>query len=288
MWIISAMCFNTVALSGFYRPLKKQSEYKLEITTTEDSKSETVALLSTETDKSVDFLKEGFKGIEPNGILPSNGSSGGKHKLMNGIVENTPSVLTQSDVYTYIESKPYTCNGVNEIGKYPVHIPNTENALSLYRCKSIEIKFSPLKVDHKSRLAYSCHDIQQLQVEEGVISRRGKPSFVRPMYRKDIFYSGSIRNIHTNCEEPPSGNPDIRCNGAPHTYEFDDTTDGSAEEIISPFLQELKKSFDFSLLISPTFVLYGISCFLCMFGKLYDASRDISRVLRLVHINIIH
>lgn len=132
----------------------------------------------------------------------------------------------------------------------------------IYRCKSMELTNgnSSNGSTWVGRLAHS-QDISQ-----GVKKRTHKnktPTTLNPLARKDIFYSGSLHNI---AEHKHSKNE----------AEFIAKMTISHEEIDTESLDQSKchqckssfsELFDFSLFLSPTFVIYGTSCFLCMFGK---------------------
>ena len=108
-----------------------------------------------------------------------------------------------------------------------------------------------------------------------------------PLRRRDIFYSGSLRNLP---EYQSSGNlVDYRrkvtsCHEDPVVEELE-TRKGEKEEeeewnggsvgssggrvawLWRLVCHSLRRVFDLSLLRSPTFIIYGFSCFLCMLGQ---------------------
>lgn len=121
----------------------------------------------------------------------------------------------------------------------------------IYRCKSVEI--NPCQTDKEcevARLARSqdvCSPKQHHQRFEAL----------NPMARKDVFYSGSLQHI-----------PEYRAAKSEENY-IKSMTIEEVKDTSGVFVQLLRAiltAFDFSLLKSPTFVVYGISCFLCMFG----------------------
>ena len=74
-----------------------------------------------------------------------------------------------------------------------------------------------------------------------------------PLNRKDIFYSGSIQNLPLHTAKAPPGVKDMK----PEEQE---------DEEKSGCVSGLKQTMDISLLGDPVFLIYGISCFLCMYG----------------------
>ncbi|CAG5134292.1 unnamed protein product [Candidula unifasciata] len=102
-----------------------------------------------------------------------------------------------------------------------------------------------------ARLAFSQDFSRYHRFKEG---HPGEPTHrpsVPPLQRQDIFYSGSIW----------------------HLKEFREKTGavGSQKNLATSsdkkgFVQSFVSVFDISLLKSPTFLIYGASCFLCMFG----------------------
>ena len=81
-------------------------------------------------------------------------------------------------------------------------------------------------------------------------TRHFERSINNPLNRKDIFYSGSIQNLPRHTDPTPPGDEVAR---------KDEESGGCATS--------LKQTMDVSLLANPVFLIYGISCFLCMYGE---------------------
>ncbi|GFO07844.1 monocarboxylate transporter [Plakobranchus ocellatus] len=86
-----------------------------------------------------------------------------------------------------------------------------------------------------------------------------------PLQRKDIFYSGSLSHLKQYQELPTRQLTEVK----PNTHDkssnnslFEETTFTSDRS----FSMAIASVFDFSLLKSPTFMIYGFSCFFCMAG----------------------
>ncbi|XP_071174840.1 monocarboxylate transporter 9-like [Mytilus edulis] len=127
----------------------------------------------------------------------------------------------------------------------------------IYRCKSQEIKVGQNGDlgNNVCRLARS-QDIcgaQKLHVHHRHVDT------LNPLARKDIFYSGSLHHIPEYTESKNE------CEYVKKMTIKDEEKTKESNACVQ-FLKSILLSFDFSLLKSPTFVVYGISCFLCMFG----------------------
>ncbi|XP_052255650.1 monocarboxylate transporter 12-B-like isoform X2 [Dreissena polymorpha] len=135
-----------------------------------------------------------------------------------------------------------------------VQIMKTDSPI--YRCKSME------SCHETSNVARLGNSMVLLESGTNVHSRNSKSWHVmKPMDRKDIFYSGSVQHLP---EYVRAGNEVnfVRSMLSVHeknAEEDTETTESSCGKIF-------KTMFDFSLLKSPTFVLYLMACFLCMMG----------------------
>ena len=87
-----------------------------------------------------------------------------------------------------------------------------------------------------------------------------------PMYRKDIFYSGSIPNLP---EFQQSEDMETYVRKVTSVPDEDETGSGGDKGGCGSVCSKLKKTMDISLLADPVFLIYGISCFLCMAGMVY-------------------
>lgn len=77
------------------------------------------------------------------------------------------------------------------------------------------------------------------------------------LYRKDRFYSGSLKSL--NQHEDKFDLDAVK-------VQEDLEKKSGCSKYCSSFLASLRQTMDFSLLLNPVFTVYGISCFLCMFG----------------------
>ncbi|CAD5117746.1 DgyrCDS6491 [Dimorphilus gyrociliatus] len=77
------------------------------------------------------------------------------------------------------------------------------------------------------------------------------------LYRKDRFYSGSLKSLNQNEDKF-----DLEAVKVQEDLE----KSSGCSKYCSSFLASMKQTMDFSLLLNPVFKIYGISCFLCMFG----------------------
>ncbi|KAK3107138.1 hypothetical protein FSP39_007973 [Pinctada imbricata] len=141
----------------------------------------------------------------------------------------------------------------------------------IYRCKSVEI--DKCCTDHKdeslARLAYS-QDISSLlgtrQRKENAHKHVQNKHLLKPLARKDIFYSGSLHNIPQYQESRTEREFIDKMLVSEESSCSKDSEKCSTKSMCAKLMSFFSSSFDFSLLKSPTFLIYGTSCFLCMFG----------------------
>jgi len=132
----------------------------------------------------------------------------------------------------------------------------------IYRCKSEEIKCAPNgNTNCIVRLAFS-QDLSAIERTTNHKHRHAHRDHLNPLARKDIFFSGSLRNIPEN-QAAKSRDEYVK------KMTVETSMSESEPNCCKTIQDSLSTAFDFSLLSSPTFIVYGISCFLCMFGKCY-------------------
>lgn len=137
---------------------------------------------------------------------------------------------------------------------------NLEVEYPIYRCKSVEIKTCQNGNQLNCRLARS-QDIGEAHNIPTHHKHRHVPT-LNPLARKDIFYGGSLHHI------PEYQAAKNECDYVTKMTIIDvETGSKQSSNAFVEFLRSILSAFDFTLMKSPTFVVYGISCFLCMFGK---------------------
>lgn len=88
-----------------------------------------------------------------------------------------------------------------------------------------------------------------------------------PLYRKDIFYSGSIQNL-PEFQKAPDMDTYIQSVTEIPDQSGDAAGEGERKGVGRSVLAVVSKQMEsFTLLKNPIFLIYGISCFLCMTGK---------------------
>ena len=100
----------------------------------------------------------------------------------------------------------------------------------------------------------------------GDVRQRRLPADVsRPMYRKDVFYSGSITQLAEYQSNKAGDDYSRSVTSIPR-----DVTDAKSGKrgLCACVKDVVGNMFDFSLLSHPVFLIYGLSCFLCMAGKI--------------------
>ena len=137
----------------------------------------------------------------------------------------------------------------------------------IYRCRSLELN-SPSK-DNKTNTASETARLgNSLFLDEAGIHKHSSQNkhILNPLVRKDIFYSGSIHHLP---EYTKAGNEEnfVKSMLSTSTVVFSEESEDKSK--FSCVRNVFAGMFDLSLLRSPTFILYGLSCFLCMIGKTY-------------------
>lgn len=97
----------------------------------------------------------------------------------------------------------------------------------------------------------------------------------RPMYRKDIFYSGSLHHLPEYQASPDSTSYVCSVTSIPQVSQENTGICSWCAVQCKALTDTLRQMIDFSLLKNPVFCIYGLACFLCMGGRL--------RVLRVCH-----
>lgn len=130
---------------------------------------------------------------------------------------------------------------------------------SIYRSRSMEAcnQSESTKDSEIARLGHSLF----LDAEPRSRKHAKGRHVLQPLERKDIFYSGSIQRLP---EYTAAGNEE---NFVRSMLKLKPSEALSEKNTKITWLKLFADTFDFSLLKSPTFVLYGLSCFLCMIGK---------------------
>ena len=143
---------------------------------------------------------------------------------------------------------------------FNMHLQTLKTGSPIYRCRSLEA-CNKLPADKSADIARLGHSLFLDSEPRSRKHAKGR-HIMPPLERKDIFYSGSVRHLP---EYARAGNEEnyvrsmlsIHADlGNPHAS----TADSNCRTVFA-------EMFDFSLLKSPTFVLYLLSCFLCMIGK---------------------
>ncbi|CAL1534046.1 unnamed protein product [Lymnaea stagnalis] len=146
----------------------------------------------------------------------------------------------KEQIYEHLKAEP-KLKPEHRTSSMTLHPPQSGN---------IKVKDGPAL----ARLAYS-HDFGVLNK----VHRVKRHEVEQPMERKDIFYSGSLWHLQ-----------EFKKLGSLEEFREEMTSHPSNAKLpvtgVGKFLRALKSVFDLSLLRSPTFLMYGLSCFLCMAG----------------------
>ena len=133
-----------------------------------------------------------------------------------------------------------------------------------YSQSTADNRIKPVKVSDLAKMAYS----QDMSLKFRV-PQQDKSVFLKPLQRKDIFYSGSVMHLKeyinasslADFEKAMIRDPDGEYG------EADDEKFGGKKSMLARAVKLIQSVFDPVLLTSPTFVIYGFSCLICMVGK---------------------
>jgi hypothetical protein len=133
-------------------------------------------------------------------------------------------------------------------------------------CKDDSDLYSPC-------LSMSCDDMRMRRELTDTELRQRIHDLKRPMYRKDILYSGSIQHLpeykdQGNMENYVRSVTAIPSENTPR----DSKTCSALKKTCKSLTDTFKEMMDFTVLKHPVFCIYGLSCFLCMAGKFMDLS----------------
>ena len=133
----------------------------------------------------------------------------------------------------------------------------------IYRCRSMELN-SPVKDNKANKASELARLGNSLFLDESGTHKQHK-HILNPLVRKDIFYSGSIHNLP---EYNKAGRNEVDFVKSMLSTSTIAVSDASVDTDKCGCVKTVFAGmFDVSLLRSPTFILYGLSCFLCMIGK---------------------
>ena len=182
---------------------------------------------------------------DKNGSVPNlNGSAGGTQK-QNGVSDTPEVVISNSsfDLTPKEESKPKHKQLMRIISTDSPKMPPRKRTTS----RDVDIGASG------DALTASKMSLRKRQHE-----------VARPMYRADIFYSGSVRNLR---EYSASGNMEEYVASVTSIPQVPDDEDpDSCRAKCMPALSVLRSMLDFSLLKSPTFSVLCLASVLAMTG----------------------
>ncbi|CAH1795978.1 unnamed protein product [Owenia fusiformis] len=223
-WIISGIVLNGVVMGALFRPLEGPPRRKKQ-------QLDDTASLEETTDLVVKQRNEG--GNRTNGI------SKPKH-------DDPKSILYRK------HKEKFDQNGFGDGANENIAIQSNLDLSQTNKqldtdckrmCRSTDCIYEPSSSNHK----------QEAEIRQKYINK--------PMYRKDIFYSGSVTHLPEFKEDSKAYHKSIT--NVPSEGRNDRTKCGN---ICGSIIDIFKTMFDFSLMKNPVFVLYGLSCFLCMTG----------------------
>ncbi|BFZ13916.1 hypothetical protein BsWGS_16955 [Bradybaena similaris] len=228
-WVLSALLLNGLVCAIFYRPL----------TPAEAENTHDEVELGRRGEETVRLLDDDVTDVSDVRTPPRVGSPEPKRSPI--------SEQLKSEIYQRLHS---------QLDQPPVYRTRSVTALTPQDSSESEQYTS----SHTARLAFS-QDFSRYH--RFPLVQRVEPTHkhtVPPLQRQDIFYSGSIWHLK-----------EFREVGSVEEYR-ERMADFSSQKDLAPssksrgFVQSFVSVFDISLLKSPTFLIYGVSCFLCMAG----------------------
>ncbi|ELT97508.1 hypothetical protein CAPTEDRAFT_171008 [Capitella teleta] len=185
-----------------------------------------------------------------------------ERKRTQSACEQRPKELQPRDILRARVSESYD----NSTGAGNGSLP--EDKLIVQGCQQSMGNLNSKDTEEKQQMCMSksCDEAMFKQIHK---DKQREDDLKRPMYRKDIFYSGSIDNLPEYKENPDVASYVQSVTSIPRDQE-PEKKDPCAR---FPFLKRCKsctdtisEMLDFSLLTDPVFCVYGFSCFLCMAG----------------------
>ena len=234
-WIVAGIVLNGVVMGALFRPLETERLQRCQDTQTIPSNQEEKEVLKTGSDDpDMDTDAPTQKSISP--VNPADPTA-----LIHAKMKEKLNKELANDSNLNNSACIKSCHDLSH--------PNT--TLSLIACNQ-SMSLDDLRIKQQSNK----------QMEKKV------KDMERPMYRKDIFYSGSVQNL-----------PEYKSNQDMQAYVKSVTSipcdippekDGllwSCLRFFKSMTDTLREMMDFSLLKNPVFCLYGLACFLCMTGR---------------------
>ena len=177
---------------------------------------------------------------------------------------------TKASLYEQIQSTPLLCNKENVKSTTPgpnMVVPDSLEPNYRWTWKSLDNLTGNGKIDSNPR----------------IYATRVDRSYT--LYRKDIFYSGSIYNLRgttedTQVKETNIVNGDIpcicnrKCTGFQCTTSLenqmsDAVNKNKSSKVFRKIFDILSEMTNFTLFTDPLFLMYAISCTLTMFGEFF-------------------
>lgn len=138
--------------------------------------------------------------------------------------------------------------------------PTKKNPDTLMSLQDLTAVSTPLKCEKNL-----CQSMDDLIYSQRRDSKTPAKEVERPLYRKDIFYSGSVTHLAEYKNADSMQNYIRSVTSIPGECKEENGAKGCLRMCKSAS-DTFGEMMDFSLLKNPVFAVYGLSCFLCMFG----------------------
>lgn len=252
-WIISGITLNGVVMGCLFRPLEPRQAKPRTL-----SQGEAENALSS---------GEVYVCDNTEGNLGREGDQKAVEKVVeNGVSQrNRPTSLPKKKSSRVLEPKDLL---KAKLKGDLLDSENSKSPASDLTLQSLQ-NLSPTAIgDLDKPISASFDCLYSTEAEKEALERRAR-DMRRPLYRKDIFYSGSVANL----KEFKASNLDLTSYVASMTSIPKDIPEGrtgclwACARMCKSLTDTMRQMMDFSLLLNPVFAVYGMSCFLCMAGK---------------------
>ncbi|XP_064650892.1 monocarboxylate transporter 12-like isoform X2 [Lineus longissimus] len=258
-WIISGVVLNGVILGALFRPLSP-SQVPISPSLTADG---TVAIEKEETEQllQIDSSPKVSVTTHENGKFGQSDGQAGTDTRKSDTGAYLPKNKQLELLKTHVRPDQKLFCSVGNM-----------NSTDVCRKRTISEGPRTLTPETAPTCHLSCDQIWVNSANKSTNVERIKQDMQRPLYRKDIFYAGSVKNLPEFAVQKDMDSyirsitsiPTSSCDTKPEPGAVGDRP--HTERCCGAMRNVMGNMMDFSLLRSPTFIVYGLSCFLCMIG----------------------
>lgn len=249
-WIISALVLNGLLFAMFYKPLPVNRQPETDSYNTNSSTSFTSETVAWQDESNLPTSTE--EGTSEKALMPADHKISPEEKEMHAMRMAKKASLSKRTRSVSL-NEPYS-----QAPEDPSRLALSTDFGMMLRKRQ---QTTSTKVNSAPKRGFGS-DVDVVHLS--------------PLRRKDIFYSGSLMhlrehlgstlNVVTRHETPGQQDESANHSSVPEITVITIERTSSELTAAQSFSQALTRVFDFSLLKSPTFLIYGWACFLCMAG----------------------